>query len=83
MVNHTLLMPSSTPLLIPAQRHELILKHLATYKISSCSALADYLNVSESTIRRDLEVLENQGLIERTRGGAILNEHIRAEAEYV
>jgi len=71
------------PVLIPAQRHELILKHLSAHKISSCATLADYLQVSESTIRRDLEALENQGLVERTRGGAILNEHIRAEAEYV
>lgn len=80
-----LLAYSSTPasVLIPAQRHELILKHLSMHKISSCATLAEYLNVSESTIRRDLEILESQGLIERTRGGAILNEHIRAEAEYV
>jgi|YelNatPaOPRAMG01_1025707.scaffolds.fasta_scaffold08058_6 DeoR family fructose operon transcriptional repressor len=83
MVNQSFLMTTPAPVLIPAQRHELILKHLTLHKISSCAALADYLQVSESTIRRDLEALENQGLIERTRGGAILNEHIRAEAEYV
>ena len=29
------------------------------------------MNVSESTIRRDLEILEEQGLIRRTHGGAV------------
>lgn len=83
MVNLLPELTTPTAVLIPAQRHELILKHLSLYKISSCATLADYLQVSESTIRRDLEILEKQGLVERTRGGAILNEHIRAEAEYV
>ena len=73
-----------TPLvLIPAQRHELILKHLARNKIASCAGLSKILNVSESTIRRDLEILDRQGVIERTRGGAILNQRIRVETEYM
>lgn len=32
------------------------------------------LDVSSETIRRDLENMENQGMIRRTRGGAFLNE---------
>lgn len=35
--------------------------------------------VTEETIRRDLKVLEQQGLILRTHGGAILPEDIKAE----
>lgn len=73
----------STLSLIPAQRHELLLKLLAAQRIASCAALAEALHVSESTVRRDLEILEKQGLVERTRGGAILNERIRHEAEYL
>jgi DeoR family fructose operon transcriptional repressor len=69
--------------LIPAQRHELILKHLAINKIASSASLSKILNVSESTIRRDLEILDNQGVIERTRGGAILSQRIRVETEYM
>jgi DeoR/GlpR family transcriptional regulator of sugar metabolism len=69
--------------LIPAQRHEFILKNLAVEKINSCTTLAKLLGVSESTIRRDLEVLESQGVLERTRGGAILSQRIRHEAEYI
>ncbi len=78
----TVQIPTSLSL-IPAQRHELLLKYLSAHRIASCAALADALNVSESTVRRDLEILEKQGLIERTRGGAILNERIRYEAEFV
>ena len=78
----TVQLPASLSL-IPAQRHELLLKVLAAQRIASCAALAEALNVSESTVRRDLEILEKQGLIERTRGGAILNERIRYEAEFV
>ena len=37
----------------------------------SLAELVDALGVSESTIRRDLEALEQQGLIRRTHGGAV------------
>ena len=37
----------------------------------SLAELVQMLEVSESTIRRDLEVLEEQGLIRRTHGGAV------------
>lgn len=68
--------------LIPAQRYDLIQQHLVSQKIASCATLAKLLNVSESTIRRDLEWLESQGVLERTRGGAMLSQRIRAEEEY-
>jgi DeoR/GlpR family transcriptional regulator of sugar metabolism len=38
------------------------------------STLSDLFNVSEVTIRKDLEHLEKQGVLIRTYGGAILNE---------
>ena len=37
----------------------------------SLAELVENLSVSESTIRRDLEILEDQGVIRRTRGGAV------------
>lgn len=37
------------------------------------ATLADRFDVSEATIRRDLELLENQRLVSRTRGGAATN----------
>lgn len=41
-------------------------------KSISVSELSKLFNVSESTIRRDLHVLEEKGFIQRTHGGAIL-----------
>ena len=37
----------------------------------SMAELVQILGVSESTIRRDMEILEEQGLIRRTHGGAV------------
>lgn len=46
------------------------------------SSLADLLGVSEVTIRRDLEVLERRGLLERTHGGAVLTQRMHSEPAY-
>lgn len=42
--------------------------------------LSDRFNVSEDAIRKDLKILENQGILERTYGGAILKKQM---AEFV
>jgi DeoR/GlpR family transcriptional regulator of sugar metabolism len=68
--------------LIPAQRRERIQEHLAANKIISSADLCEILDVSEATIRRDLEWLENEGVLTRTHGGAILNQRIQLEPEY-
>jgi DeoR family fructose operon transcriptional repressor len=43
------------------------------------SELMKMLTASESTIRRDLEELERQGLIKRVHGGAVLLQHMTYE----
>lgn len=68
--------------LIPAQRRERIQEHLAAFKIISTAELCEMLDVSEATIRRDLEWLEDEGFLTRTHGGAILNQRIQLEPEY-
>ena len=68
--------------LIPAQRRERIQAYLAAKKIAATTDLCNLLDVSEATVRRDLEWLEDKGLIERTHGGAIFNERINLEQEY-
>lgn len=68
--------------LIPAQRRERIQAYLATNKVVATSDLCTLLGVSEATVRRDLEWMENQGLVERTHGGAILNKRVNLEQEY-
>ena len=68
--------------LIPAQRHERIRERLEASKVVRNTELSELLGVSEATIRRDLEWLEEQGILERTHGGAILSQRMKLEPEY-
>ena len=52
-------------------RRERVSELLATQGFVSLAELVDVLSVSESTARRDLEALEQQGSIRRTHGGAV------------
>jgi DeoR family transcriptional regulator, fructose operon transcriptional repressor len=68
--------------LIPAQRRERIQEYLAIHQIARSADLCAVLETSEATVRRDLEWLEQKGILERTHGGAILSQHITFEQEY-
>jgi DeoR family fructose operon transcriptional repressor len=68
--------------LIPAQRRERILEYLTIHKIVANSDLCQWLGVSDATVRRDLESMEEDGLVERTHGGALLNQRMLLESEY-
>lgn len=57
-------------MLIVDRQHR-ILQILREQRTADLDALAEALGVSVSTIRRDLEALEEQRLVERTHGGAI------------
>ena len=54
-----------------ADRISAILEHLSQHGSVSVTPLAAELGVSEATIRRDLERLEEQRLLSRTHGGAV------------
>lgn len=69
--------------LIPAQRRERIQDYLAVHQIARIADLCALLETSEATIRRDLEWLEDEGLLERTHGGAILSQRLTSEPEYL
>jgi DeoR/GlpR family transcriptional regulator of sugar metabolism len=69
--------------LIPAQRREKIQEYLAIHQIARTVDLCELLDTSEATVRRDLEWLEQEGFLERTHGGAILNRHMTFEPEYM
>src|SRR5436190_20545988 len=59
------------------QRHNTILKVIENRGFVSITDLAAELGASESTVRRDLEYLDNIGQIRRTRGGAAyVGEHL-------
>ncbi|EOD00604.1 DeoR/GlpR family DNA-binding transcription regulator [Caldisalinibacter kiritimatiensis] len=55
------------------------LKNTGSVKVAS---LSKQFNVSEATIRRDLQELENKGLLSRSHGGAVLLEHTKFEPTF-
>lgn len=59
--------------MIVEERLDMILDVLFKEKKISNRYLTKKLNVSESTLRRDLDILEEAGKIRRVHGGAVLN----------
>ena len=58
--------------MLKVQRLEQIQEELQKHGVLSIEALAEALHVSQSTIRRDLFELEEQGeVLKRIRGGAV------------
>lgn len=68
--------------LIPAQRRVRIQEYLRVHKIVRTTDLCEILGISEATVRRDLEWLENEEFLERTHGGAILSQRMHKEPRY-
>lgn len=60
--------------MLKEERFEIILNELADKKKVKFEDLAVQLNVSEDTVRRDIEILHRNGLLSKARGGAILRE---------
>lgn len=58
-------------------RQERIRKMLLSHNVVSITEFCQQLDCSESTIRNDLKSLDEQGIIKRTYGGAVLNENTR------
>ncbi len=73
--------PSKRVDMVPAKRRALILEHLRVNGAASIQELADTIGGSQSTVRRDLEHLVEQGYLERTHGGAHLLQPMRATFE--
>lgn len=61
--------PATEPLLGPKRQREL-LNYIRSYGTGSVNEMARLLGVSASTVRRDLNELQERGLIERVHGGA-------------
>jgi DeoR family transcriptional regulator, fructose operon transcriptional repressor len=57
--------------MISDERRQRLIDLIAERGFIDLATLVDRLNVSESTIRRDLAQLEEDGLIKRTHGGAV------------
>jgi DeoR family transcriptional regulator, fructose operon transcriptional repressor len=68
--------------LIPAQRFQRIQAYVQEHRVARNAELCELLEVSEATVRRDLEALEARGLLERTHGGAIWTRRLPQEPVY-
>lgn len=60
--------------LLPAERQQRILDILSREFTARSSSLSEMFGVSEMTIRRDFDALEQRGLVERTHGGAVFKQ---------
>lgn len=58
-------------LVLKEERHRHILGEIASHSPIYVSHLAQHLAVSEATVRKDLNMLEQSGLIKRIHGGAV------------
>jgi DeoR family transcriptional regulator of aga operon len=66
-------MTSKKPMKNSTNRHELILKRLQENGRVMIEELSDLTRVSGVTIRKDLKLLEDKGLLFRTRGGGSIS----------
>jgi DeoR/GlpR family transcriptional regulator of sugar metabolism len=58
------------PTVLPVERHSAIAEAVTSAGVVSTEALVTLLAVSAETVRRDLAVLEERGIIRRVHGGA-------------
>ena len=58
--------------MLAVQRHKLIVEELRRHGAVRVSELTELLDVSEMTVRRDLDALAAGGLLEKVHGGATL-----------
>lgn len=65
--------------MLAEERKERILKQLYEEGKVLVQELSKTINVSSETIRRDLKELENEGLLKRVHGGAVLTNKINGE----
>ncbi len=73
--------PSRRVEMLPARRRAMILEWVRRDGAASVQELARHIKASQSTIRRDLEQLTEEGYLERTHGGALLVPPLQATFE--
>jgi DeoR family fructose operon transcriptional repressor len=68
--------------LIPAYRQKKILSLVESDGVVKVTELSELFDVSVLTIRRDLDILEKKGVLERTHGGAIPVKRMASESHF-
>lgn len=62
--------------MLKEERQSIIINLLNEKRIIKVSDITDIINVTEMTVRRDLQELDDKGLLKRIHGGAQLNDSI-------
>jgi DeoR/GlpR family transcriptional regulator of sugar metabolism len=65
------------------ERRRKIMEQLTQDRKVYVADLSKLFNVTEETVRRDLEKLENQDLLRRSYGGAVLKEHTSEDISFI
>ena len=68
--------------MIPIERRQAILKSLQQEGIARINTLAEILNVSHMTVRRDLQKLEEEGLVVQVSGGVQAAKRLHIEPSH-
>ncbi len=68
--------------MIPEDRRENIISLIRERGAVKVSDLSEFFGVSDLTVRRDLDLLESKGLLERSHGGAVLRKTMASEPSY-
>ncbi len=64
----------------PQERHDWIVEKLKLHKRIEVTDVVNSSNVTPETIRKDLAILENAGVLKGVHGGAIFVERLRFQA---
>lgn len=67
--------------MLSEQRHRMILKVLEERRSVTVTELTELLNISESTARRDITILDKAGKLVKVFGGAVLADNVYLSAE--
>ncbi|HLS07717.1 DeoR/GlpR family DNA-binding transcription regulator [Lentibacillus sp.] len=68
--------------MLALNRQNQIVQIVKQNQVATVSELATQFKVHEATIRRDLSTLEQDGLVNRTHGGVVLNEDVSSEPSF-
>ncbi len=69
--------------MIAEERRKIILEKIKSNNSVSVQELSKEFGITEVTIRRDLDLLDQQGLVKRSHGGAIIvNQNVGVESEF-
>lgn len=74
--------PSTDTPMIPAQRREMILRHLRRQRVLSVNQLTEMLKCSHMTVRRDIAILEQEGRAFSVPGGVRIANQLFSEPSH-